>query len=93
MGNRIPPLVMGHEFAGTVVATGEGASELRRRAGRRQPAIGLRRVPPVPPGSSNLCDDRVLVGVHVPGAFADFVKVRAADARVLPTASRPASAR
>ncbi len=27
MGNRIPPLVMGHEFAGTVVATGEGASE------------------------------------------------------------------
>ncbi len=28
MGNRIPPLVMGHEFAGTVVATGEGAGEL-----------------------------------------------------------------
>ena len=27
MGNRTPPLVMGHEFAGVVVATGEGASE------------------------------------------------------------------
>ena len=26
MKNRIPPLVMGHEFAGTVVATGEVAS-------------------------------------------------------------------
>ena len=35
-------------------------------------------------GHTNLCRDRVLVGVHVPGAFADFVKVRAADARVLP---------
>ena len=28
MGNRTPPLVMGHEFAGTVVAAGEGAAEL-----------------------------------------------------------------
>ena len=28
MGNRTPPLVMGHEFAGTVVATGAEASEL-----------------------------------------------------------------
>ncbi len=27
MGNRIPPLVMGHEFAGVVVAAGEGAAE------------------------------------------------------------------
>src|SRR3712207_8571341 len=26
--NRIPPLVMGHEFAGTVVATGLGAEDL-----------------------------------------------------------------
>ena len=32
----------------------------------------------------NLCRDRVLIGVHVPGAFADFVRVPAADARVLP---------
>lgn len=26
MGNRTPPLVMGHEFAGTVVSVGEGVS-------------------------------------------------------------------
>src|SRR3712207_8107326 len=27
MGNRTPPLVMGHEFAGTVVEVGEGVNE------------------------------------------------------------------
>ena len=27
MGNRTPPLVMGHEFAGVVVAAGEGAED------------------------------------------------------------------
>ena len=27
MGNRTPPLVMGHEFSGTVVETGEGVNE------------------------------------------------------------------
>ena len=27
MGNRTPPLVMGHEFAGTVTEVGEGADE------------------------------------------------------------------
>ena len=27
MGNRTPPLVMGHEFAGRVVAAGPGATE------------------------------------------------------------------
>lgn len=28
MGNRTPPLVMGHEFAGVVVAAGAGAGGL-----------------------------------------------------------------
>src|SRR3954454_18497410 len=28
MGNRTPPLVMGHEFAGVVAATGPGGEEL-----------------------------------------------------------------
>ena len=34
MGNRTPPLVMGHEFAGVVVAAGAGAGELEARASR-----------------------------------------------------------
>ena len=32
MGNRTPPLVMGHEFAGVVVAAGDGAGAWTARA-------------------------------------------------------------
>jgi threonine dehydrogenase-like Zn-dependent dehydrogenase len=35
-------------------------------------------------GHTNLCADRVLIGVHAPGAFADLVRVPAADVRPLP---------
>jgi len=44
MGNRTPPLVMGHEFAGTVTEVGEGADEdllgrlVAWRPGPRPPA-------------------------------------------------------
>jgi threonine dehydrogenase-like Zn-dependent dehydrogenase len=84
MGNRTPPLVMGHEFAGTVVATGAGAGDLDGARVAINPLSGCGECRLCRSGFSNLCKDRVLVGVHVPGAFADFVKVRAADARLLP---------
>jgi len=84
MGNRTPPLVMGHEFAGTVVAAGAGASELDGARVAVNPLSGCGECSLCRAGLSNVCRDRVLVGVHAPGAFADFVKVRAADARVLP---------
>ena len=47
MGNRTPPLVMGHEFAGVVVAAGEGAAEWDGAARGDQPAQRLRRLPAV----------------------------------------------
>src|SRR3954470_4024718 len=84
MGNRTPPLVMGHEFAGVVVAAGEGAGELEGARVAVNPLSGCGECRLCRSGHSNLCRDRVLVGVHMPGAFADFVKVRADDARVLP---------
>jgi (R,R)-butanediol dehydrogenase / meso-butanediol dehydrogenase / diacetyl reductase len=84
MGNRTPPLVMGHEFAGVVVAAGPGASELEGARVAVNPLSGCEECKLCLSGFSNLCLHRVLVGVHVPGAFADLVKVRAADARVLP---------
>lgn len=80
-GRRIPPLVMGHEAAGTVAEVGEGV---------RQFAVGDRvtfdstvycgeceycRV-----GDVNLCDNRQVVGVSCGdyrrhGAFAEYVVV------------------
>src|SRR3954452_4272187 len=84
MGNRTPPLVMGHEFAGRVVACGPGTEELDGARVAINPLSGCGDCRLCNAGHNNLCEHRVLVGVHVSGAFADFVKVRAADARALP---------
>jgi 2-desacetyl-2-hydroxyethyl bacteriochlorophyllide A dehydrogenase len=84
MGNRTPPLVMGHEFAGRVVAAGPGAGELEGKRVAVNPLRGCGRCALCRAGLGNVCPDRTLIGVHVPGAFADFVRVPAADARVLP---------
>ena len=84
MGNRTPPLVMGHEFAGRVVAAGPGATELEGARVAVNPLRGCGHCALCRAGLGNVCPDRTLIGVHVPGAFADYVRVPAADARVLP---------
>jgi threonine dehydrogenase-like Zn-dependent dehydrogenase len=71
---RVPPLVMGHEFAGTVAALGEGVSAFRE--GDRVVVNSLvhcgacdmcRR------GATHLCRNRQVFGMHRPGAFAELV--------------------
>ena len=84
MGNRTPPLVMGHEFAGVVVAAGEGAADLDGARVAVNPLSGCGHCRLCDAGHSNLCRDRVLIGVHALGAFADFVSAPAASARALP---------
>jgi (R,R)-butanediol dehydrogenase / meso-butanediol dehydrogenase / diacetyl reductase len=84
MGNRTPPLVMGHEFAGLVVAAGPGADELEGRRVAVNPLSGCGECRLCRSGYANLCLDRKLIGVHSDGAFADFVRAPAASARPLP---------
>src|SRR3954462_11911387 len=84
MGNRTPPLVMGHEFAGEVVAAGEGAAELEGARVAVNPLSGCGECGLCRAGHANLCADRVLIGVHAPGAFADLVRVPVASVRALP---------
>src|SRR5688572_6359820 len=65
-GFRTPPLVMGHEFAGTTVD------------GRRvvvNPVLGCGSCERCEAGGPNLCPDRKLVGVHQPGGFAEWASV------------------
>ena len=76
MSNRVPPLVMGHEFAGEVIAAGEGVD--RAWIGKRaavNPIVGCGRCRYCRHGRRNLCPDRYLVGVAVPGGFAHSVVV------------------
>ena len=76
MSNRVPPLVMGHEFAGAVKELGEGVD--RSWLGKRvaiNPVVGCGRCSYCSRGDRNLCPERLLVGVSVPGGFATTVSV------------------
>jgi threonine dehydrogenase-like Zn-dependent dehydrogenase len=84
MGNRTPPLVMGHEFAGTVVAAGEGAEEWVGRRVAVNPIESCGECKLCRAGQENLCPQRTLIGIHSSGAFADLVRAPAANARELP---------
>ena len=84
MRNRTPPLVMGHEFAGTVVAAGEGAEEWVGRRVAVNPIESCGECKLCRAGQENLCPQRTLIGIHSSGAFADLVRAPAANARELP---------
>jgi (R,R)-butanediol dehydrogenase / meso-butanediol dehydrogenase / diacetyl reductase len=84
MGNRTPPLVMGHEFAGTVVAAGAGAEEWVGRRIAVNPIESCGECRLCRTGNENICPRRTLIGIHSSGAFADLVRAPAANARELP---------
>ncbi len=80
-GRRIPPIVMGHEAAGTVAAVGPQVTDLREGqhvtfdstvyCGHCQYCLR---------GENNLCENREVLGVATPefrraGAFAEYVVV------------------
>ena len=89
-GRRIPPIVMGHEAAGTIAAVGASVSGLAE--GDRvtfDSTIYCGQCAPCTRGDINLCDHREVLGVSCgdyrrPGAFADFVVVPARIVYKLP---------
>lgn len=83
--NRTPPLVMGHEFAGTVRSVGDGVDP--SWTGRRvtvNPLLSCGACGPCRGGHRNVCERRQLVGVHRPGGFATEVAVPASTLVPLP---------
>jgi 2-desacetyl-2-hydroxyethyl bacteriochlorophyllide A dehydrogenase len=74
--NRTPPLVMGHEFAGTVTAVADGVD--RTWMGRRvtvNPLLCCGKCLACRSGHRNVCERRQLIGVHRPGGFGAEVAV------------------
>jgi threonine dehydrogenase-like Zn-dependent dehydrogenase len=85
MGNRTPPLVMGHEFAGTVSEVGEGVDEgLVGRTVAVNPLSSDGTCPLCRAGYTNLCPNRKLVGIHSPGGFAEYALAPAQNVYPLP---------
>jgi 2-desacetyl-2-hydroxyethyl bacteriochlorophyllide A dehydrogenase len=74
----IYPLVMGHEFVGTVASVGEGVAGLP--IGARvaiEPNYSCGHCPLCREGNRNLCLSRTTVGIQVDGGFADRAVVPA----------------
>ena len=83
--NRTPPLVMGHEFAGTVKAVAEGVDPTW--VGRRvtvNPLLTCGICGPCRSGQRNVCERRQLIGLHRPGGFGAEVAVPVATLVPLP---------
>src|ERR1700759_1086827 len=82
------PIVPGHEFAGRVVALGDDVPP-EWRSGTRvavDPSLFCGHCPACHAGRGNLCANWNAIGDTVDGAFAEYVKVPAANAYQIPDA-------
>lgn len=83
-GRRAPGQVMGHEAAGVVVSHGPGAE--RPREGSRVaifPILSCHRCDACLQGQPQVCADRRVLGVQVPGAYAEYMVVPAGNCRAM----------
>ncbi|MFN3614042.1 MAG: zinc-binding dehydrogenase [Rubrimonas sp.] len=83
MAGRLP-LTLGHEFSGTVLATGPGAGVKPGDAVVCWPTVGCGRCAPCAADRRQDCQQRRIVGLHMDGAFAERVLVPAANLRHAP---------
>jgi 2-desacetyl-2-hydroxyethyl bacteriochlorophyllide A dehydrogenase len=82
---RIPPLVMGHEFSGEIVEV--GGTVKNHRMGERvvvEPIISCGTCRLCRRGRNNICEKLQLVGLHLSGAFSEYVSVPAKKCYTLP---------
>lgn len=79
------PVTMGHEFAGRIVALGAGVTGLSEgTAVTAMPAVTCGTCLNCQRGDSRNCLDRQSIGLTLPGGFARFVTIPAANCMPLP---------
>ena len=84
---RVPPLVMGHEFSGEIVALGADVSDAQRTIGQQVTVNPLLHDPwsrASLRGRHNLCSSRQILGIHQPGSYAAYVVAPATNVYPLP---------
>jgi L-iditol 2-dehydrogenase len=84
-GRRTPPLIMGHEVTAEVVALGDAVANLP--LGSRvavQPVEFCGVCSQCLAGRRNVCENRRLMGMNVPGAYAEYVTWSATNLYPLP---------
>src|SRR5438309_75843 len=83
-GRLKPPLVVGHEFAGEIVAAGDGVAELK--PGQLVTAEGhivCGHCLQFRTGNSHICRRTQIIGVDRDGAFADYIVMPATNVLAL----------
>lgn len=81
---RRPPLVMGHEFSGVVIGTGDGVSP--EWMGKRvvvNPLVTCGVCRFCRSGDRQLCPERKIIGVDFPGGFAEQTAVPVSNCTVI----------
>lgn len=86
---RKPPLIMGHEFAGQIIALGERAATINPRlaVGQRVTVNPLVHNPwsrAALKGRQNLNRERKIIGIHRPGSYAQLVTAPATNTYPIP---------
>jgi NADPH:quinone reductase-like Zn-dependent oxidoreductase len=79
------PHILGSDFSGTIAALGAGVSGWRE--GQRvvaNPTLWCGKCPSCLAGWHNRCDSFAILGEHVPGAYAEFVRVPARNLVAIP---------
>ncbi len=78
---RVPPLQLGHEFAGTVV---RGPGDWLGKPVAVNPLVSCGDCPSCRAGNPHLCPHRTLIGLNRPGAFCEKVVVPLSQLHLLP---------
>jgi len=76
---RVPPLILGHEVAGTIASGPQKGSRAVIN-----PLITCGSCAYCDTGFSNLCEKRELIGMRLEGAYAEYVKIPATNLILLP---------
>ncbi len=79
------PHILGSDFSGAIAASGEGVTGWAE--GQRvvaNPTLWCGRCPQCLAGWHNRCDTFAILGEHVPGAYAEFVRVPARNLVAVP---------
>jgi 6-hydroxycyclohex-1-ene-1-carbonyl-CoA dehydrogenase len=80
-----PPIILGHEAAGTVAAVGEGAIDWSEGDRVLIPAVlSCGRCRFCRMGRENLCERLEMLGNHIDGAYAEYVAVNASELVAVP---------
>jgi len=83
---RKPPLIMGHEFSGEIEEIGKNVENLRK--GDRvvvNPIIHCLKCDNCLSGKPNICENMHLIGLHTPGAFAEYIAVPSENCYRIPS--------